>query len=332
MTIESELQAACAATRGMFGAAACSCALASRTGPSSSSWRPTARARRTSSGCASPVSRGIAGFVALSGQPIAIADVGERRALRPRHRRGDRVRPDGDPRGAAAGRRGRDHRRAGGARPVARPTTRARWAPSAATVAELAALTWSPPRSPSCALRLLEATTGLRTPTVAALSELAKTPTGAAGARGAGRVATYAQAPVSLPAWSEAFETTPADVPRCRCRAAREWAFGDATGARGQGGRRRQRHRRRPPGGRPGRRRASPSRPTPTARTAIRIVEGPHEDLFGHGTACAAIIRALAPGRRSSTASGCSGRTSRAGAVFLAGIGGPSTTAWTWST
>lgn len=27
----------------------------------------------------------------------------------------------------------------------------------------------------------------------------------------------------------------------------------------------------------------------------VRIVEGPHEDLFGHGTACAAIIRKVAP-------------------------------------
>jgi len=26
-----------------------------------------------------------------------------------------------------------------------------------------------------------------------------------------------------------------------------------------------------------------------------RIVEGPHEDLYGHGTACAGIIRTIAP-------------------------------------
>ena len=28
---------------------------------------------------------------------------------------------------------------------------------------------------------------------------------------------------------------------------------------------------------------------------SVRFVEGPHEDLFGHGTACAGIVRALAP-------------------------------------
>jgi subtilisin family serine protease len=33
----------------------------------------------------------------------------------------------------------------------------------------------------------------------------------------------------------------------------------------------------------------------PDAEDGYRIVEGPHEDLYGHGTACAGIIRALAP-------------------------------------
>jgi subtilisin family serine protease len=32
-----------------------------------------------------------------------------------------------------------------------------------------------------------------------------------------------------------------------------------------------------------------------TEDTGLRITHGPHEDLFGHGTACAAIIRELAP-------------------------------------
>jgi subtilisin len=31
------------------------------------------------------------------------------------------------------------------------------------------------------------------------------------------------------------------------------------------------------------------------AEEGYRIVEGPHEDLYGHGTACAAIIRSIAP-------------------------------------
>jgi subtilisin len=33
----------------------------------------------------------------------------------------------------------------------------------------------------------------------------------------------------------------------------------------------------------------------PTAEDGVRFDEGPHEDLYGHGTACAGIIRALAP-------------------------------------
>jgi subtilisin family serine protease len=34
----------------------------------------------------------------------------------------------------------------------------------------------------------------------------------------------------------------------------------------------------------------------PETEDGFRVVEGPHEDLYGHGTACAGIIRALAPG------------------------------------
>ena len=33
----------------------------------------------------------------------------------------------------------------------------------------------------------------------------------------------------------------------------------------------------------------------PDTEDGFRVEEGPHEDLYGHGTACAAIIRALAP-------------------------------------
>jgi len=35
--------------------------------------------------------------------------------------------------------------------------------------------------------------------------------------------------------------------------------------------------------------------PDESAEGGIRFVEGPHQDLYGHGTACAAIIRGLAP-------------------------------------
>lgn len=35
--------------------------------------------------------------------------------------------------------------------------------------------------------------------------------------------------------------------------------------------------------------------PDPAAKGGLRLLEGPHQDLFGHGTACAGIIRRLAP-------------------------------------
>jgi subtilisin len=100
---------------------------------------------------------------------------------------------------------------------------------------------------------------------------------------------------VSLPAWSGAF----ADEAMARVRAlpiaeAREWAFGGATGA--------------------GVRvavvdsgidashprvgavaRAGAVASAPEAPDGYRVVEVPHEDVVGHGTACAAIIRSLAP-------------------------------------
>jgi subtilisin family serine protease len=52
----------------------------------------------------------------------------------------------------------------------------------------------------------------------------------------------------------------------------------------------------------------------------VRIAEGPHEDLFGHGTACAGLIRAAAPECRLFSVrvlgEGLTGR----GAVFAAGL------------
>lgn len=75
MRIESELQAACAATRGLFGAAACSCALALEDGGELEFVAADGAGAENIVGVRLPVSRGIAGFVALSGQPIAIGDV-----------------------------------------------------------------------------------------------------------------------------------------------------------------------------------------------------------------------------------------------------------------
>jgi subtilisin len=58
----------------------------------------------------------------------------------------------------------------------------------------------------------------------------------------------------------------------------------------------------------------------PDGPTNVRIVEGPHEDLFGHGTACAGIIRSLAPDCELYSVrvlgAGLTGR----GTVFAAGV------------
>jgi len=49
-------------------------------------------------------------------------------------------------------------------------------------------------------------------------------------------------------------------------------------------------------------------------------VEGPHEDLFGHGTACAAIIRKAAPASSISSVRVLGSRLSGKGEVFAAGL------------
>ncbi len=96
-----------------------------------------------------------------------------------------------------------------------------------------------------------------------------------------------------LPAWSEAFaaDSLP-DLPALPFDDAREWAFGGSTGAGVSvaivdsgvdaehpdvGGV------------------ASAVAMEPDEQNGYRAVEGPHEDLVGHGTACAAIVRSLAP-------------------------------------
>ncbi len=75
MTLTSELEAATAAVRTMFGAAACSCALASDDGSELQFVAADGAGSDGIVGVAMPIRRGIAGWVALTGQPIAIADV-----------------------------------------------------------------------------------------------------------------------------------------------------------------------------------------------------------------------------------------------------------------
>jgi subtilisin len=52
----------------------------------------------------------------------------------------------------------------------------------------------------------------------------------------------------------------------------------------------------------------------------VRIEEGPHEDLFGHGTACAGLIRAVAPECRLFSVRVLGERLTGRGAVFAAGL------------
>lgn len=75
MTLTTELEAATASVRTMFGAAACSCALASDDGAELRFVAANGAGAENIVGVTMPVRRGIAGWVALTGQPIAIADV-----------------------------------------------------------------------------------------------------------------------------------------------------------------------------------------------------------------------------------------------------------------
>jgi subtilisin len=98
-----------------------------------------------------------------------------------------------------------------------------------------------------------------------------------------------------LPAWSHAFEGDRIpDLPALPIADARDWAFGGSTGAgvslaivdSGIDGDH-------PAVG--GVTSAVAMQPDDTRDEGFRAVVGPHEDLYGHGTACAAIVRSLAP-------------------------------------
>lgn len=75
MTVSPELAAALVSTRALFGAAACSCALTSDDGAGLTFVAADGAGADKIVGVSIPVNKGIAGWVALSGQPTAIADV-----------------------------------------------------------------------------------------------------------------------------------------------------------------------------------------------------------------------------------------------------------------
>jgi subtilisin family serine protease len=58
----------------------------------------------------------------------------------------------------------------------------------------------------------------------------------------------------------------------------------------------------------------------PDAESLVRIIEGPHEDLFGHGTACAGIIHGLAPECDLYSVRVLGERLTGKGIVFAAGL------------
>ena len=123
-----------------------------------------------------------------------------------------------------------------------------------------------------------------------------------------------------LPAWSAAFEKgTLAEVRALPIEDAREWAFGGSTGAgvsvavidsgidaghprvNGIAG-------------------GVAMVVDPEAEDGFRAEEGAHEDLVGHGTACAAIIKALAPEAQIHSVRVLGPNLKGRGALFHAGI------------
>jgi len=58
----------------------------------------------------------------------------------------------------------------------------------------------------------------------------------------------------------------------------------------------------------------------PDAESLVRITEGAHEDVFGHGTACAGIVRGLAPGCELYSVRVLGSRLTGKGPVFAAGV------------
>lgn len=75
MTLQNDLAAAVSSTRAMYGAAACSCALTSDDGASLRFVAADGQGSDAIIGVELAANEGIVGWVAMSGQPLAVADV-----------------------------------------------------------------------------------------------------------------------------------------------------------------------------------------------------------------------------------------------------------------
>ena len=75
MATDDSLTRAVAAVRSLFGAAACSCAVVDEDGSALTYLAADGEGAREIVGVQLPVGRGIAGFAALAGQPLAVRDV-----------------------------------------------------------------------------------------------------------------------------------------------------------------------------------------------------------------------------------------------------------------
>ena len=75
MALEKDLSGSVAGVRALFGAAACSCALVDDEGSELTYVAADGEGAREILGVVLPIGRGIAGWAAMSGQPIAVRDV-----------------------------------------------------------------------------------------------------------------------------------------------------------------------------------------------------------------------------------------------------------------
>ena len=124
---------------------------------------------------------------------------------------------------------------------------------------------------------------------------------------------------MNLPAWGEAFEDLAEVTALPLGQDPRGWAFGDGTGGgvkvavvdSGVDGDHPA------VGGVAG---YVAVEVDPESERGVRFVEGPHEDLVGHGTACAGIIRSLAPDVELYSVRVLGSNLKGRGAMFLAGI------------